>query len=42
MAATPTSGDVKSLNKLAGQKQVTASKASMLATQWTIENTWIS
>ena len=41
MAASPTLGDVKSLNKLLTD-QVTASEASILANHWTIENTWIS
>ena len=42
MAASPTFGDVKSLKKIGETDQVTASKASTLATHSTIENTWIS
>ena len=48
MAASPTVGDVKSLNKLEVSQQIgetnqiTASETSVLATHRTIENTWIS
>ena len=42
MAASPTIGDVKALNKVARQLQVTASETSVLSTYRTIENTWIS
>ena len=41
MAASPTVGDVKSLNKLA-TNQVTAIEYSVLATHWSIENSCIS
>ena len=42
MAASPTIGDVESLNKVARQLKITTSEASVLATHWTIDNTWIS
>ena len=42
MAASPTIGDVKALNKLARQAQVTASESSVLATHRSVENHWIS
>ena len=42
MAVSPTVGDVKSLNTWARQNQVTVNKASLLATHWTIDNTWTS
>ena len=42
MAASPTVGDVEDSQQTGETAQVTASETSVLATHWTIENTWIS
>ena len=42
IAASPTIGDVKSLNKLARQSESQSVKLYYWPPHWTIENTWIS